>query len=337
MQSLAMATSRHFFACAAIWCFMAGALNGCAKQNSAIAVSAFETQQTVEDGPHSLEVALDQKSLTVAQTVSLKLTARTTELYRVQWPAPSEKLGDFSASSPLTNEPKLESDGRTVQEWRVVLTPFLPGEYAIPAISVTYTRANGEPASTLSTEAFTLPVASVLPAGNDNPSLVESLIPFSLPAAMSLRPWFTGAAVLALIAVSLMWMRRTRLKPTPQIPAHVRALRELELLLREGLTDRGEFKYFYIRIAEIVRRFVEDRYHLHAHDRTTEEFLESLRTTQSLSGQQKLLLKEFLSHCDLVKFAKMRPTIEEIEQTTDSCRRFIQDSAARDAAEAGAP
>ena len=35
------------------------------------------------------------------------------------------------------------------------------------------------------------------------------------------------------------------------------------------------------------------------------------------------LLDEFLGHCDLVKFAKHRPTDEEIRRAFDSAKAFI--------------
>ena len=45
-----------------------------------------------------------------------------------------------------------------------------------------------------------------------------------------------------------------------------------------------------------------------------------------LLGGHKALLADFLSHCDLVKFARHEPTIPESEKTVSICREFIEET-----------
>jgi hypothetical protein len=73
----------------------------------------------------------------------------------------------------------------------------------------------------------------------------------------------------------------------------------------------------------ILRRYVERRFGLRAPERTTEEFLGELRETSVLDDGLKKLLRAFLQHADLVKFAQLRPLGDEIEGTLSSCRDFI--------------
>jgi len=47
---------------------------------------------------------------------------------------------------------------------------------------------------------------------------------------------------------------------------------------------------------------------------------------QALLGDHKRLLGEFLNQCDLVKFAKHEPSIEESEKTVIICREFITET-----------
>ena len=63
-------------------------------------------------------------------------------------------------------------------------------------------------------------------------------------------------------------------------------------------------------------------------ERTTEEFLSELQHNAVLGLQEQLLLRAFLRHCDLVKFAKAEPTSEEIRETFQTCQKFIIDSEA---------
>ena len=67
---------------------------------------------------------------------------------------------------------------------------------------------------------------------------------------------------------------------------------------------------------------------MRAPELTTEEFLEDLRDSDVLVQSHKDLLKEFLQHCDLVKFAEHMPATSEIQQAFDACKRFILETQA---------
>ena len=56
---------------------------------------------------------------------------------------------------------------------------------------------------------------------------------------------------------------------------------------------------------------------------TTEEFLISLGSSGSLSAEEKASLREFLSSCDLVKFAKYSPDKDETDAVFNTARKFI--------------
>jgi hypothetical protein len=111
--------------------------------------------------------------------------------------------------------------------------------------------------------------------------------------------------------------------------AHEIAYEELKRLLAEKLVEQGAVKDFYLRLSHILRHYIEDRFGLHAPERTTEEFLLDLGSTQALIPHHKELLKEFLNHCDMVKFAEHQPSTMEIQQTFDSCKQFIVETEIR--------
>jgi hypothetical protein len=106
-------------------------------------------------------------------------------------------------------------------------------------------------------------------------------------------------------------------------PAHEVAYARLRALVAEDLPGAGRIKEFYERISAVLRYYIEDRFDLRAPERTTEEFLVELRNTDVLSDSDKGSVGEFLSHCDLVKFARHAPTTEQIQQTFDLVRDFI--------------
>ena len=174
--------------------------------------------------------------------------------------------------------------------------------------------------------------------------------------------WASMALVaIVLLAVALYFLLRkkpaappsgARIRPTP----YDLAARALQRLIEEGLIGRGEAEPFYTRLSDIVRRYLEGRFQLHAPERTTEEFLCEASgnggasvplaaggsTTASgtlappcLSPGHKTLLGEFLQECDLVKFARLRPGSTDMKRAFDAAERFVHDTRPRMREEAG--
>jgi hypothetical protein len=81
---------------------------------------------------------------------------------------------------------------------------------------------------------------------------------------------------------------------------------------------------FSITVSEIVRHYIEDRFHVGAARRTTEEFLyDLLESSDALLAGHRALLADFLHHCDLAKFALWVLSIEEMENMLQSARTFV--------------
>jgi hypothetical protein len=93
---------------------------------------------------------------------------------------------------------------------------------------------------------------------------------------------------------------------------------------------------YYFRLADIVRGYIERRFGLLAPERTTEEFLREARQDRSLTAEQKDMLGRFLRAADLVKFALHRPEPAEAASALAAARRFVTETAPRDADAAGA-
>ena len=83
---------------------------------------------------------------------------------------------------------------------------------------------------------------------------------------------------------------------------------------------------FSIEVSEIVRSYIEARFHVRVAHQTTEEFLhELLEPSDALLAGHQELLAEFLHHCDLAKFARWILSREEMEAMHASARMFVLD------------
>lgn len=104
---------------------------------------------------------------------------------------------------------------------------------------------------------------------------------------------------------------------------HFKALRTLCLLKEKKYLKKGLFSLYYMELTEIVRIYIEEKYSLKVSEKTTEEFLQD-RETQSLFEEiAQNLLGNFLSFADLVKFARVHPSIQDCHQMFKAAKKFI--------------
>jgi hypothetical protein len=110
----------------------------------------------------------------------------------------------------------------------------------------------------------------------------------------------------------------------PLLPFEI-ALQGLEQI--RMLMDPSKVREFSIAISDIVRKYIEDAFHITATHRTTEEFLRDLLQSSNTSlAAHRNLLAEFLNQCDMAKFAGVSLSRQIIESLHQSARSFVIES-----------
>lgn len=151
--------------------------------------------------------------------------------------------------------------------------------------------------------------------------------PVGIPLSLFWVSVIIAAAILTMAAIAIMvwWFLRKKAvlpPPAPNIPPHERARQKLQ----EALTLMNQPRPFCILVSDTVRLYLEERFNFHAPERTTEEFLYELQATSLLLPEQKKSLGEFLSVCDMVKFAKYEPGLVELQALHDSAVRLVDET-----------
>ncbi len=302
---------------------------GCEKTGDAKNEKEFEIDKLYERGPLTAHVRLDQSTITIAETIILELEAAIEPGYELQMPKVDRVLENFGIVDWDNLGNKLDENNNIVSTYRYRLEPFLSGSYAIPAFIFEFSDANGaeEKKYELTTEPIDIEVTSLL--GDQRSELVIADIEdvVEMPQEISyLWLWVIGSTIFITAVGIWLYLRRKKYTKLIRIfkPAHEIAYERLRALVKDGLINAGEIKEFYERISNILRHYIEDRFDLRAPERTTEEFLIDLQWTDVLSAPDKENLGEFLRHCDLVKFAKYNPTNEQIQQTFNLVKDFIE-------------
>jgi hypothetical protein len=146
--------------------------------------------------------------------------------------------------------------------------------------------------------------------------------------------WAGIVAVVALAAVALWMYLRRRAKPeytAPPLSAWDAAYARLRELDARKWPQAGKCPLYYVELSFILRHYIEDRFVLHAPERTTPEFLTEASKAGVFSEDQQKMLAEFLRHCDRVKFAKYVPSLDEAERSFADVLRFVDETVPRPA------
>jgi len=138
------------------------------------------------------------------------------------------------------------------------------------------------------------------------------------------RILFVSIILLIIIGILYTFFYKKRRKKLieKEILPFDRAINELKLLEEEKPKLQNEFKDFYSKLTEIVRRYIEDEVKLDALESTSLELitkLENLIDKGNLDLEKETLknLKKVLENADLVKFAKSTP---ETNVATNDCK-----------------
>lgn len=296
----------------------------------ALAAGMARAEDAAPTAPVAVRAWYAPEKLTVGDRFRYFIEVSAAPGVEVVLAQPTEKLGDFDILD-FGNEKPATKDGRTILVRWYEVVGWSPGHHLVRSPPVQYRTQSGAPLETATADDLGIAVTSVLGEA-DATSDIKDLAPLEeFP-----RDWrpvlLLAGGVLAVVAalLALVWWRRRRTRPrivAPPEPAHVVALRALEALRARALPQAGAFKEFYSALSDVVRTYLEQRFALRAPEMTTEEFLQAATRGGGLERPHRQLLGEFLVECDLVKFARHVPTLEQCERAFTAARRFVDETA----------
>jgi hypothetical protein len=163
-------------------------------------------------------------------------------------------------------------------------------------------------------------LATPLGAAQEDIQDIQGIIPLA-----GLAWWIYVLGLVAVVGLAVLIYLLKKKKPTLiLVEAYgARALRELDesrCVMQEGMA-----KEFSLSISEVLRRYMEERFHVPVVQRTTEEFLREMRMLHLREITDHLEeLDQFLHLCDQAKFGKEALSFEEMETMWLSARRFVE-------------
>jgi hypothetical protein len=224
------------------------------------------------------------------------------------------------AATPAAATPLADDKSRWLQT--LTFEPLGPGELTMPIEPFQYRNAGGA-WQTLRFRPLAVKVRTTI-TDPDLAELRDPTIIERLPAQES-SAWIPVIviAALALVTLGAAWFILVRRSSKQATPGEHWALRELDRLSGLRLPEQGKFEGFHGLLANVVRRYLENKFELPARRRTTPEFCRVLEETNRLTPEDRKFVGDFLARCDLAKFAGAATTPADCAALAAAARDFI--------------
>lgn len=285
--------------------------------------------------PLQVETSVSPTSGTIGDRLVLAVSVSVPEpdAVAVLMPDPEETTWTLVSETPQFGDAK-GPDGKVTRTFRYTLIPFATGRLTVPRVAVTYVPANGT-SSTVVTDPLWVEIDTVLKSADDR-NLRDSYPPSSLPLPKPVvLSAFLLLGIILLVIAYLLWRRyaaNLRKMMGRDLPPDERAIKEISRLEAERLIEQKKIKELFTRLADTMRHYVSDAYHVHAEDLTSTELLEILDElvaevpAQHLPAYKQALarLTELLDEADLVKFARMQPEPAECRRALESGKEIVK-------------
>lgn len=277
-----------------------------------------------------LESRLDTSTVTLGAPTLLHLSLHAPKGETYLWPSPDSLAGKIHVLQRISSDTIWENDCKSFllkQDWQLVA--FDSGFFALPPVRI---KRLSDTTQYLESEALLLTVKS-LPVDTTK-AFREIKGPRSVPYDWSYLWWY--AVALVLLAGLSWWGYRfwkSRKKhplveapeSKPALPAHVRAMEALQVLQSEKLWQQGFTKEYHIRLSEITRLYIQERFGLNALEQTSDETLRSAKL-MGIHPDTIQHITYILTLSDTAKFAKVIPLGEENEQAWKLAWKIVADT-----------
>lgn len=273
----------------------------------------------VEEPSITISSSVDKSRIHIGDLIIYSVTVSHDQEIKVEMPGLGANLGGFEIRDYHVQDPKKEKD-KIISQVDYTISTFFTGEFEIPPLTVQYVTSEDTTKKNISTEKIKIVVESVKPSEAGDIRDVKPPVAIPRDWWYVIRWFILGGGIIFLAVFIYYFYRRIKAgkgllpqKDVVQRPPHEIAIEALNRLCNSDYFERGDIKQFYIEISEIIRQYIGGRYFVVAMEMTTMEVLVGLNRI-GIEEENYRMFETFLECCDLVKFAKYRPTEKENEE-----------------------
>ena len=282
----------------------------------------FSFTKGIAQSYEELLVAVDSTKLRIGEQINIRYQIKGDSLSQIQFAeqpnfAPFELLEDF----PLET---LRSQAHYLFTKKYALIQFDSGTYWIPKQKILINGV-GMITDSISIRVNTVVVDTLKQPLFDIKPLVAVKRGYKKLTQQILITVF-GLILLILAVFLILRVQKKLIEKRKELPPFDRALLELKALEDERPRLQEEYKSYYSKLTDVVRRYLEEEANITALESTSRELLKKLELLKDsgkldLDGETLRSLKRVLEHADLVKFARSAPEFE----VATSDRNLVED------------
>ena len=247
---------------------------------------------------------------------------------RLQWATIPDTVNDLE----IVERGKIDTlaqGGFVTYRQRLLITGFDSGMFKVPPFVFSVIPNSGTP-YTVQTDSFSLLVQTVAVDTTKGFKGIKNII-YVKSTWRDYIWYFIGGIILIILTifVVLYFIRNKKIAPPkPQGPVESlqdKTLRLLSELDTRQLWQKNQVKEYYVELTDIIRNYIEERFHTPAMELTTDELLYKVQLHRELQPYQTLL-SVILHTADLAKFAKAQPLPQEHTDAMEKAREFVNTS-----------
>ncbi len=278
-------------------------------------------------GQTIVEATMDTASILVGEQVQVKLKCSANKGQRITFPNFSEQQ-EITPGVEVVNSSKIDTtftnDGKRLElVRRYTITSFDSALYTLPPFYVEIDGKRIASRGTLGLKVNTIDVDTVhVDKFRDAHDVVDE--PFqwrSTLLILALAAWLCAAFAFALwTRLSNPKLISRRIVVHPPTPPHQTAVEHISKI-RQQLASTDS-KAYYMALTDTLRKYIHARFGFNANEMTTSEIINRLTSDNDYEALAEL--RNVLEMADLVKFAKLKPSLEEQDKDLMQALSYVQ-------------
>lgn len=280
----------------------------------------IQAQQTL------IDARLDTADILIGEQTTIHLTVTTDKDRSVIFPIPTETLMPGVEVLSVSRPDSAITDNRMVIKQDILITSFDSSLYLLPPFIVIDRN------DTISSNQVALKVSTV-PVNTDKPEEFYDIkdiwkAPFVLADYYPLIFGILfGLFAICVIGYLIQRYRNKKSlipfkKEKPKLPPDQQAIIELNEIKGQKLWQQGLNKEYHTQITDTLRRYISERYHVNAMEKTSDEILDIIERENDAQSVYDTL-KQILRLADFVKFAKRHPLPDENDLSMMNAYLFV--------------
>ncbi|MEW6238205.1 MAG: BatD family protein [Candidatus Omnitrophota bacterium] len=307
-------------------------------------VSASSSQ--IEDSlKPDVEARVDRNDILIGDNIRLAVSITHDPSVSILERNEALNLGQFELKEVNPAKEETLADGKKRRSIEYVISTYFTGEFTIPSFAFRFKTEDGR-IGEIDTPSIKINVRSLTPEESEGLDIrdIKTPVVIETPGRMLLLSLIALGALDLILILVFCWRFLRQLYPKREVveyvppgQAHERALAALgKLRQNKELIEQGKCKEFSTILSDIVRLYIYRRWSILAMDFTTSEILRELRGV-ALEKPALDLFQDVIEECDLIKFAKYEPPVEELEKLIRDAEAVVEQTKLQEGEESAGP